>query len=64
MTYTMDKELVSKETLSYLLDVPVETIKDWVKRRKIPYRKLNRNVRFHLKEVRAWYDARTFQPLR
>ena len=57
------QELVSVQTLSRLLDVKEKTIREWVLKRKIPYHKLGKLVRFHLSEIRAWYQAQKMEIL-
>lgn len=52
------QELVSIKTLCLMLDIKERTIRDWVSKRIIPHHKLNRMVRFNVKEIKAWYDAR------
>ena len=51
----MDK-VVSEEKLSELLDVSESTLKSWRQKRKIPYHKLGRAVRYDLGEVKKWLE--------
>jgi len=57
-------ELISIPTLSLMLGVPVNTIRAWVYKRQIPYYKLGKLVRFNLKEIRVWVEAKKVQPLK
>lgn len=53
----MERETVSVNTLSEMLDVKPRTIRDWVFKRRIPFYKMNGLVRFDIKKVRAWRDG-------
>lgn len=57
------KELVSISTLSQMMDIKERTIKGWIQRREMPYKKVGRLVRIHLGEFREWYNARTVKPV-
>jgi len=59
----IEPELVSIKTLSRIIDTPVKTLRKWVLTRRIPYRKVQGSVKFHLKEIRAWYNVRKVTPL-
>lgn len=53
----MERELVSRATLSRLLDVSEETIEKWKDKGILPYYKMPGSslVRYPLQEVRDWY---------
>ena len=51
------RELVSIKTLSGMLDIPEGTLRDMVLKRRLPYHKIGRLVRFHVGEIRAFYRA-------
>lgn len=59
----LEPELASTKQLALILSVPEKTIRRWIYRRQIPYRKLGSLVRFNLAEVREWYNRRNFPPM-
>lgn len=52
-----DNQLLTVEKLSRFLDVPAATIRDWVYRRKIPFRKVGRLVRFVMADISNWLES-------
>lgn len=52
-----DNQLISVKRLSEYLAVPVGTIRDWVFKRKIPFVKAGRHVRFNPSDVHKWLEA-------
>ena len=56
-------ECVSIKTLSSLLEIPERTIRTWVYKRKIPYYKIGKLVRFDIRQVRDWYGRSAVTPL-
>jgi len=59
----MKQQLVSVRTLSNALDIPEKTIRAWVYKRTVPYRKIGKLVRFDVEEIRAWYNTGLVAPL-
>jgi len=59
----ISSELISAKTLSALLDVPEATIRKWVLKKKIRYRKIGKLVRFDVKEIRSWCNANIVNPI-
>lgn len=47
------------ESLSKFLSVPVPTIRDWIYKRQIPFRKLGRLIRFHPLDIQKWLNERS-----
>jgi excisionase family DNA binding protein len=58
-----EPEFVSIKTLSILLDIPERTLRTWVYKRKIPYYKVGKLVRFDLSKIRTWTMANPIKPL-
>ncbi len=54
----LENQLLTYKQLSKFLSVPVPTIRDWVYKRKIPFRKLERLVRFDPLDIRKWLNER------
>lgn len=48
---------VSAKTLSKYLDIPVSTIRAWIIKRTIPFRKIGVLVRFDLAEIERWIES-------
>jgi len=48
------ENLVTYEQLSERLNVPVNTLRDWVYKRKIPFVKAGRLIRFKISEIERW----------
>lgn len=48
---------VSLEDIAVHLDVSKDTIRAWVKKRTIPYKKVGRQYKFRLSEVDAWVES-------
>lgn len=53
------ERLFSYKSLAEYLNVPVKTIQDWVYKRKIPYVRAGRHVRFIGSEIRQWLKKGT-----
>ena len=49
--------------LSAIVDIPERTIRTWVYKRKIPYYKIGKLVRFDLVKIRNWYSANSIKPI-
>lgn len=49
-------ELLKIEDLSFLIQVPEKTIRDWIYKRQIPYVKIGKHVRFALSEISEWIE--------
>lgn len=58
LTPLFDNQLWSVERLSEFLAVPAGTIRDWVFKRKIPFVKAGRLVRFNPSDVHKWLENR------
>jgi excisionase family DNA binding protein len=54
----IDNQLWSVDRLAQYLDVPVATIRDWCYKRKIPFVKAGRSVRFKFSDVEKWLAIR------
>lgn len=54
-----DNQLLSIKRLSEYLDVPAMTIRDWVYKRRIPFLKVGRHVRFQPSDVQRWLSERS-----
>lgn len=54
-----DNPLWSIAKLSEMLSIPEGTIRDWVYKRQIPFKKIGRHVRFEPSEIRRWMDKRS-----
>lgn len=57
------RELVSVRTLSGMLDIPEGTLRDMVLKRRLPYHKIGRLVRFNVGEIRSLYRAHRVEAL-
>ena len=49
-----DNQLWSINRLAEFLDVPVATIRDWAHKRKIPFLKIGRHIRFQNSDIDVW----------
>ncbi len=54
-----DNRLWDIKTASLMLSVPEGTLRDWVYKRRIPFKKLGNLIRFDPREVRSWIDERS-----
>lgn len=52
----IDNQLWSVDQLARYLNVPVATIRDWCYKRKIPFVKAGRSVRFKPSDVETWLN--------
>jgi len=52
----IDNQLWSVDRLAQYLDVPVATVRDWCYKRKIPFIKAGRHVRFKFSDVEKWLE--------
>ena len=48
------------EDLSWLIQVPEKTIRDWVYKRQIPYVKVGKHVRFASAAIREWIERNKY----
>lgn len=58
-TATVFDNLLTIKDLSKFLNVPEATIRDWVYKKKIPFRKLGRLIRFHPLDIQKWLEERS-----
>lgn len=54
-----DEKLIDINELSTILKVPKKTIYDWSYRGEIPLLKIGKHLRFNLKEVLEFFQAKT-----
>ena len=54
----MNARLLDTEEIAKYLHLSPRTISSWVWRRKIPYLKLGRSVRFDLGQIQEWLKAK------
>ncbi|MDO8527768.1 MAG: helix-turn-helix domain-containing protein [Deltaproteobacteria bacterium] len=54
-----NQRLHTIEDLSKFLSVPESTIRDWIYKRQIPFRKLGRLIRFHPLDIQKWLNERS-----
>ena len=60
----IQSELIKIGRVAEMLDAPVKTVRRWIFERKIPYHKLPSGaIRFHIAEVRQWYNSSRVAPL-
>jgi excisionase family DNA binding protein len=52
----IENQLWSIERLAQYLDVPEATIRDWVYKRRVPFVKVGRHVRFKPSDVDEWIE--------
>jgi len=57
-------ELVSVRTLSQLLEIKERTIREWIVKRKVPYYKIGKFVRFDPNEIREFYKTGRVEPVK
>lgn len=57
------EELISLRKCSIMIGVPYETLRRWIKERRIPYYKLGGRLKVNKHEIREWYNARKVHPL-
>lgn len=53
-----NKPFLTITQLSDLLQVPVKTIRDWVYKRKIPFKRVGRLIRFYEKDIMTWINRK------
>ena len=51
------EHLVGIEDVASYLDISKDTIRSWIKKGTIPFRKVGRQYKFRLSEVNAWVDS-------
>ncbi len=51
------EHLVGVEDVASHLDVSKDTIRSWIRKGAIPFRKVGRQYKFRLSEVNAWVDS-------
>ena len=54
----IDNQLWSIDRLAQYIDVSISTIRDWVYKRKIPFVKLGRHIRFKPSDISDWIQKR------
>lgn len=54
----MERQLINIHELSALLGVSMNTLYGWVNRRKIPYVKVGRLVKFDQRDIETWVKER------
>lgn len=52
------KKYINIKDLSEYLDIKPSTLYDWVFRKKIPYYKIGRLVKFNMDEIEKWVEER------
>ena len=58
----MEKRFLSIKELAEYLGMPIKTIYGWIYRRKIPYTKMGKLVKFDLRRIETWADKHTVEP--
>lgn len=53
-----NQNLLTIGQLSDLLQVPQKTIRDWVYKRKIPFKRVGRLIRFYGKDIVTWINQK------
>jgi excisionase family DNA binding protein len=56
-------ELLDVDGVSRMLSVSPRTVRHMVLKRKIPYVKIGKLLRFHVGVVRSWYKGKMVQPV-
>lgn len=51
----MKKLLTTKECADYL-QVHPQTLYDWIKAKKIPYKRVGKKLRFKMEEIEKWLE--------
>ena len=54
-----DNQLWDIKTTALMLSIPEGTLRDWVYKRRIPFKKIGNLIRFDPREVRSWIDERS-----
>jgi len=54
-----DNQLMTIKDLSKFLKVPEPTIRDWKYKKKIPFLKLGRSLRFSFPDISKWLNERS-----
>ena len=57
-----EKVFWSLEEIAQYLNEAAGTIREWVARRKIPYYKRGRRLRFKIEEIEKWDREENFRP--
>ena len=52
--------LLSAKELAVILGVPIKTLRDWILKRKIPFVKVEKLIRFHPITVAIWLTEKSF----
>ena len=52
------KKLIGVKKLAEQLDTTPNTLYDWVRKRKIPYYKVNGSLKFDEKEIDKWIEEK------
>ncbi len=60
----MDRRYIGIKELSEYLGLKVNTVYAWVFRKKIPYIKLGKLVKFDLEELEAWLKDKRIKPIK
>lgn len=50
----MERRYIGPKEIAEYLGFSIDTIYDWIYRKKIPYYKMGRLVRFDLREIEKW----------
>jgi len=58
----MEKAYWTIEELSVYSGFAVSTLYKWVNSKKIPYVKVNGNVRFHIESIKRFLESKTIKP--
>jgi excisionase family DNA binding protein len=58
----MERAYWTIKELSTYSGIAVGTLYNWVSQRKIPYSKINGNVRFHIENTKKFFDSKTVKP--
>lgn len=54
--------LLTIQEASHRLAIPVKTLRDWVYKRKMPYFKVGKLVRFDTAKIDAWIQSKQINP--
>ncbi|MFN0118808.1 MAG: excisionase family DNA-binding protein [Elusimicrobiota bacterium] len=53
----MRRGYISPKTLSDYLDIPISTIRTWISKKSIPFKKVGFLIRFDLQEIHQWIEG-------
>ena len=63
MIQTMERRYLGMDDFSTYLGVPKGTLYVWVCRKKIPYLKIGKLVKFDLREIEPWLKEKRFKEI-